>query len=413
MITFLLLYIKRLAMEMMQRMVKRLIYDYEERYDSALRTLKQKKSAIAEYNYNKILEFDLEYSALRQITYARRYRYLTYLRTISEMTAKNFNEWDKSEFLQIFDKLKRKNWSSRTLGSTLEMLKTFSRWLLGLETGQTVPFMKGFKFSNKERNNLTPSDMLDEKDITRLISSASSIRDKTVISFLSESGCRIGELLNLSIEDLKFEQGDGMVVALDGKTGQRTIRMFKSVGYIKAYLEQLGKTKGLLFNSEITVNKEVKTKAGKILKFSSRLEYAAITKQIKKIAKKAGVTKPVNCHNFRHSVASERAKDWTEAVMCKYFGWEIGSKMPANYIHLSSRDIDDQVRAINGITKKENKGDSTIACRACGMANIKTAIFCSNCGRALNESMLQEDIINKLMPMISQIIKDKGMLVSK
>jgi len=51
------------------------------------------------------------------------------------------------------------------------------------------------------------------------VSSAINPRDKAFISLLYESGCRIGELLNLKIKNVEFD-ANGAVLIVNVKTGQ-------------------------------------------------------------------------------------------------------------------------------------------------------------------------------------------------
>ena len=73
---------------------------------------------------------------------------------------------------------------------------------------------------------------------------------------------------------------------------------------------------------------------------------------MRKIAKRTGIEKNVNPHNFRHSRATDLANWMTEAQMDKFFGWILGRKMASVYIHLSGRDIDKVVLRIYGKIKE-------------------------------------------------------------
>ncbi len=76
--------------------------------------------------------------------------------------------------------------------------------------------------------------------------------------------------------------------------------------------------------------------------------------QLIKISRKAGINKKIHPHLFRHSRATYMANYLTEAQMNQYFGWVQGSGMPAVYVHLSGRDVDDAILKANGFTKPES-----------------------------------------------------------
>jgi hypothetical protein len=94
--------------------------------------------------------------------------------------------------------------------------------------------------------------------------------------------------------------------------------------------------------------------------------------QLIKVSNKAGINKNLHPHLFRHSRATYMANFLTEAQMNAYFGWVQGSDMPAVYVHLSGRDIDDAVLKANGIMKSENepeKIDTDNSDLVCDMEN--------------------------------------------
>lgn len=71
-----------------------------------------------------------------------------------------------------------------------------------------------------------------------MITNASSLRDKAVISVLYEGGFRIGELGNLLWTQVKFFE-DHAAISTDFKTGKpRTIPLYNSMGYLKDLANQ-------------------------------------------------------------------------------------------------------------------------------------------------------------------------------
>lgn len=84
-------------------------------------------------------------------------------------------------------------------------------------------------------------------------------------------------------------------------------------------------------------------------------DYHSLVKDIKTVAKKAGIKKPVNPHNFRHSRATFLANYFTEAQLSQWFGWVPASRMPARYVHLSGRDIDKAYAVLHGLEGEEEK----------------------------------------------------------
>ncbi|KXA89575.1 hypothetical protein AKJ61_02585 [candidate division MSBL1 archaeon SCGC-AAA259B11] len=109
------------------------------------------------------------------------------------------------------------------------------------------------------------------------------------------------------------------------------------------------------------------------------------------VAERAGIDKPVNPHHFRHSRATYLASRFTQSQLCEWFGWVQGSDRPADYVHLSGRDIDADYARIHGIQDQQNPEESQLApneCPRCDAKNAPRAKFCQNCGPALTTELL-------------------------
>lgn len=123
------------------------------------------------------------------------------------------------------------------------------------------------------------------------------------------------------------------------------------------------------------------------------LSYSRARTLLKNLADKAEIDKKVNPHAFRHSRATHLANHLTEAQMCEWFGWVQGSDVPAKYVHLSGRDVDNALLKMHGI--KEPEEDEVLKPQNCpqsGETNPATNKFCSTCGTILDEEKADEII---------------------
>lgn len=234
---------------------------------------------------------------------------------------------------------------------------------------------KGFKLVSKKLKKL-PEDILSEDEVTLMIKSATSIRNRALISVLYETGCRIGELVGIKIKDVVFDEY-GAVIIVDGKTGMRRIRIINSVPLLSQYLQEHR------FRDDITAplfyryDKHYRTK----------LSEAGISKQLKETARLIGIKKRVYAHLFRHSRATHLAKYLTEQELKVYFGWVGDSKMACVYVHLSGKDIENKILEINGIIAPKttaNGHSKPKQCPRCKIMNDYTSKFCSSCSQVLD-----------------------------
>jgi integrase/recombinase XerD len=89
---------------------------------------------------------------------------------------------------------------------------------------------------------------------------------------------------------------------------------------------------------------------------------------------------------LRHSRATHLAKYLTEAQMCTFFGWVLGIQVVRRYIHLSGKDVDNALLAINeeGQVKKEDYKLKSLKCIRCSEIISPGMNFCSKCALPVN-----------------------------
>jgi len=123
------------------------------------------------------------------------------------------------------------------------------------------------------------------------------------------------------------------------------------------------------------------------------VEYNSFSHLIKRIAEKAGIRKRVYPHLFRHSRATALAGKLTEAQMKEYFGWVQSSEMAATYVHLSGRDVDNAMLALQGMVKPEEKTEEVMKvhiCSRCQEKNSPIAKFCLRCGSPMDAQIAMQ-----------------------
>lgn len=279
------------------------------------------------------------------------------IRKLSKMLKIDFDKATKDDIVKLVGQLESSDYKDWTKHDYKVILKKFYKWLNGNETFPIT--VSWIKTSIKRSNNKLPDDLLTVEDIDALIKTATNIRDKAFASVLYESGCRIGELLNLKIKHITFDKYSPIII-VSGKTGSRRIRLIDKNKLLKSWLE----AHPLKDEPEayVWISHSYKTQFGNKDKkkqiiskelINKPLEYHAVVKMLRELAKKSGIKKKVNPHNFRHSRATHFATKLTEAQMKQMFGWTQSSDMASIYVHLSGRDIDDTILKASGLLDEE------------------------------------------------------------
>jgi len=299
--------------------------------------------------------------------------YLNSLKCISEKLGKSFLSVTEEDITAFLYELEQSDYSAYSKRDYKIALRRFFRFL-GKEE-----LTKDIKTTIKRSRKKLPEEILTKEEVQKMIEAADHPRDKAIIALLYEGGLRIGELASLKLKNIQFDSF-GCVVKVRGKTGERMVRAVSAASLLTTWLEMHPQREDNEANLLVNLSTNYKKKG---------ITYQSISQSLKRIAKKAGIKKKVTPHLFRHSRATHLAKDLTEAQMNEYFGWVQGSSMPATYVHLSGRDVDDKILQIYNLKPKDTDREDEmrpIECPRCKYINAPVNRFCGRCGTVLNEN---------------------------
>ncbi|HIP31889.1 MAG TPA: integrase [Crocinitomicaceae bacterium] len=313
-------------------------------------------SNIHENNKRLLLEFYREL-LINDYSEARIHKLLNHLVIIAESFPElDLEEASNEDVKRIVAWVQERGLSSETKKDYKVALKVFYKWLdLGSVRARGVSErVANISVAVRKRDQKLPGELLTEEDVKLLIKHATNSRTRCLIAMLWETGARMGELIDLKVKDIKPWRY-GYQVVLKGKTGSGRVPLIISELYINEWLEEHP-----LRDSEewpdVWLWVHIKAQdheRGKII--GEKADYHSLVKEIKKAAKRAGIRKPVNPHNFRHSRATFLANYFTEAQMSQWFGWVPASRMLSRYVHLSGRDIDRAYAILHGFEGEEEK----------------------------------------------------------
>lgn len=370
------------------------LHSYKTRLESAKKCLL--KCELSQKNKDTIWEFH-EYLFMNGVTVPRVLKYLEKLRRIGIWLDKDFDKVTKKDIEKIIMHIQSQDWSMSTKIDYNIIIKRFYKWLMGNdeEYPEQVKWLKT-TLRLKDKPVPSQSDLITEDEIKKLIEAAEHPRDKAFISIIYESGCRVGEIANLKIGNILFDQ-HGCVLNVNGKTGPRRIRVVNSTSYLTRWMDihpfKKDREKPLWINFG-QVNRQ------------QQMQYNTIRVMIRSLFDKAGIKKRCNPHIFRHSRATFLANHLTEAQMKAYFGWVQHSDMASTYVHLSGRDTDKAILEVNGLTQKRIVEEVKIKpkkCPKCGFINSDESNYCSRCSSVLDietamelqKKLLQSDSKNQ------------------
>jgi len=287
-----------------------------------------------------------------------------------------FEDMGEDDVKDLVEWAQNRDVSEATVNAYKQVIKRFWRWLHDTPPGEHPDMVDWINTTDPNGSNgKLPTDLLTREDIEDLKDACRNDRDRAFIAVLYETGARIGELIDLTVGDID-DHKHGRKVVIDGKTGPRRLPLIESTPPLNDWL-----------NDHPDPDDDAPLWCQ--LRSADKLSYHYLRQKLLVRAKeRAGIEKPVNPHHFRHSRASHLANEFTEAQLCEWFGWVQGSDVPAKYVHLSGRDIDNEYGKLHGIEPEDeqDRGPSVEQCWRCEEINEPDDRFCSRCGAALDET---------------------------
>jgi hypothetical protein len=244
---------------------------------------------------------------------------------------------------------------------------------------------KVFKLHSEPIEEFDRKQLLTKDEIEKLIDTAQHPRDKAMIATLYESGARRGELLSCNIESVVFDSVGCLITFPESKTKKRTVRLVYASLYLHNWIENHTLKLG---NGVPDQNAPLWTTSYAVKGQYNRLTDMALHFQLKKLAKKAGITKRIYPHLFRHTRATDLAEHLTDAQLKKHFGWSQSSAMTARYIH--DPDTDNAILKMNGLEIEDAQSETLKVerCPRCKTLNPEKTKCCLVCGLPFGENII-------------------------
>jgi integrase/recombinase XerD len=306
----------------------------------------------------------------------RVYTYIAVLLQAKKVIRKPFRECSKED-IQHYINYIEDNYSLATQILRKSILKLFFKVMYGNNEyyPDTVRWikLKVNKDKQKKEEQLSYDQFLTEDEIKLLIDTANTIQRKALIAVGYETGARPEELLNIRIKDIMFDN-KGAKVILRGKTVERVTRVIAYLPLLKQWLSIhpfRNDPNAYLWLSE---SSNCKWKP---------IGIQTVEKTFKTIMRKAGIQKRPRLYILRHSRATHLANKLTEAQMCAYFGWQLGTKVVQRYIHLAGVKTDDALLELAGVKVDKDNESSALKVRYCKRCNEMLSPnheFCIRCG---------------------------------
>ena len=279
----------------MQQLINDILYDMSEVLSAkdlyALQIVLQKKLNTQNnqtYPYTNIEYMDMFISAKRiegcsERTLAYYKATIEHMLSIIVTPLRQVNTDDLRAYLAEYQLIN--NCSKTTVDNIRRNLSSFFSWLEAEDYIIKSPIRR----IHKIRTGSKVKETLSEECIERLRDSCLHIRDLAIIDFLYSTGIRVGELVNLNIGDINFEERECIVYGKGNK--QRKVYFdAKAKVHLKRYLEERNDYNEALF---VTLDSPFE-----------RLKISGVEIRLRKLGRLASLDQRVHPHKFRRSMAT-------------------------------------------------------------------------------------------------------------
>ena len=347
-------------------------------------------------------------------SFSHQYYYGVRLRIIATILQDKFTNPTKQDIKWLLNELierraktgkhLEKQRSRATIEDYKKTIKHYYKWKLGTGEGKLRTEPECTRWISRNRNlgsKVKPDELITKEEYLKMIDNCMNARDRALISTLYDSGCRIGEVLTLRIRDAQSDQY-GYVLSVTGKTGFRRVRIVgNSVAYLKAWMDNHPNRNDI--DAPIFCGLEMRN-------YGKAMDHSDVYSMLRKVLKRAGITRRIHPHLFRHSYVTRMVdKNLSESALKDQVGWTKGSRMIEVYEHLSIKQKDEAILRASGIAFEEKDDDNLlpVVCQRCGKKNPSNAKTCFNCWmpltveEAINEIEKEKKVTDALSSIIS------------
>jgi site-specific recombinase XerD len=215
------------------------------------------------------------------------------------------------------DYLLAEEYSPLTINRRLSSLHTFYYFLSIInDTVVDCPVMPRRHFLRKPQS--LPRDAIEEQ-INIIVNYIDNPRDKALFTLMLECGLRVGEICNLSLEDLLLDTQPRLRV--HGKGGQHRV-VYLSPPALEA------------LRAWLTSRPVAKTRAVFISKSNTRLSVSGIQFLLKQYCDEAGIR--ITCHQFRHAFGRHMTEEKLPVTTVQKLLGHHSPRTTQRYVYLSN-----------------------------------------------------------------------------
>lgn len=346
---------------------------------------------VSDADRTAIIEFDQYRDVQKGVSNNTRYSDCKHLRVAAETSDDPLVDLEESGVTSVLSDIKYRRGEDdplapETMHKYRLALRKFYRHL-GREFADTIDATVN---TNQTTDGVDADDLLTGEDVDAMIQAARSVRDEAVIEMLADTCARISLLGTLRVQDVSLDTNRPTFSPNPNAEGLKNVPnkpypLIDSPAVLRRYLNRKHPRSddpdAPFFHKHAEYyDADDPTDDGAI-------GYDAIYSQLERIAERAGVEKPTNPHNFRHTAITRMRGDdaFDDNEIRHRAGWTKDTAMWGQYDHLEADTLNENLFVRTGVVEAEDGDETTRApCRNCGTMNRTDRRYCGQCGAAVS-----------------------------
>lgn len=223
--------------------------------------------------------------------------------------------------------------------STLRTIRNAARNFFGDALDRD--WATNIRVGGPQKTSVSKDDIFVAEEVEALRAAVRNPRDKALMETLLATGQRISALLSLRIRDVDLSGRTGFIylndeaIGLKGASGKRPLLW--ATEYVKNWLDM----HPVAQNDDAALFCTVDGQTHPHRENDAQpLSTWGVNQQLRRIGTRAGIDKPVNPHNFRHSAITRMVREGVPDQQIKWLvGWKPDSTQFERYTHLQDDEM--------------------------------------------------------------------------
>ena len=166
--------------------------------------------------------------------------------------------------------------------------------------------------------------ILSKNEIDTLLAVTKNLKYKAIFAVMYSGGLRVSEVTHLHYDDISRTNHSIHIKNTKSRMDRYTILADRTLEILTEYWYQCGRPRDILFPSQTT---------------GEYLDISAVNQVLRRSSQRAGITKHVTSHAFRHSFASHLLESGCDIKYIQALLGHLDPKSTEIYLHVSNKTL--------------------------------------------------------------------------